>query len=928
MPSPSEKIKVKCSHCEKTIRAPLKMAGKSGKCPGCGHKITIPRLAASPDQSQRKSTLKPAPTLKPKPAPPIQPPKQPVASQSPPVITPPSIAQPIPAVQPTPAVATSASPVTSGPTSVASPSRTGGFFGENWQTILFWLPCALLCLMSMLYGVITIMAYSSGPSGMGSFLSGRMLNGLCMLLAGLAAYAITAFCVSRFCKNKNKTTKIILYVACLLCMLGVGFVLLVFNSAWHTAWLVMLDLDLTWITWLTAWPLVGINLALIVFHAITTKAPNVTPGQAIGEEPLVSNQSSHRPYWLTAAAAPVALLICSTLFWLVFPPSKKPRSRQRASVSPQRVIKPGTPDNKSKAATSAFQPKRVELNYTDGKLNITRFEEVAWILSENYSSDRIGFDEMAAAEWLNNNELNTNQQASLISLLTPYFSSTEPTLMNRKILGFHMVERYGGPDQIEIVASTLGSDNTFIESGKVLTFVAKHCKGSESNAVIDYLMNSFSGRNSIHSIGIDYPNGSETDPKKIAEDALVLIGDPVLKRHGSKISANDDTSFQRLAIRLKKLSGPELARESISQIDMGEKRLATAYLSLRELELASAHHSDISNAITAKLNIFLQAELKNSLHQDAMISLAAALPKWQASERSFPMIAKAIDHATIRNNYGQLDQQYLDIFEFASQSDTPAAAEVLVALLQHAYYPQGMERETICQEIRDLGGKARDALLPLMASNSTTNKNFASEIIEGLGGVNQTVLLEQLFAGGKRNILIKELKSMEIEPANQAYVARQIRERDLMGSLKELYFGFAAEPELEHLKELANTGINSYHYPALKRLLEIDFQQGVDRMKEIYRGSANDLPFREIERAADTSFEPALLQLLDDTSLTPNRYFLEIFEHIGTAKSLPSLKSFIKRIKSKTPKDKRERVRNGYLIDAANAAIEKINSNN
>lgn len=52
MSQPFHKIKIKCPQCEKEIRAPTKMAGRTGKCPGCGNKITIPVLTSSGDDSR------------------------------------------------------------------------------------------------------------------------------------------------------------------------------------------------------------------------------------------------------------------------------------------------------------------------------------------------------------------------------------------------------------------------------------------------------------------------------------------------------------------------------------------------------------------------------------------------------------------------------------------------------------------------------------------------------------------------------------------------------------------------------------------------------------------------------------------------------------------------------------------------------------
>ena len=44
--SKPEKIRLKCPQCKKTILAPIKAAGRSGKCPGCGFKVSIPQLAS------------------------------------------------------------------------------------------------------------------------------------------------------------------------------------------------------------------------------------------------------------------------------------------------------------------------------------------------------------------------------------------------------------------------------------------------------------------------------------------------------------------------------------------------------------------------------------------------------------------------------------------------------------------------------------------------------------------------------------------------------------------------------------------------------------------------------------------------------------------------------------------------------------------
>lgn len=35
-------LRIECSNCSKVIRAPISMAGKTGKCPGCGNRIQIP----------------------------------------------------------------------------------------------------------------------------------------------------------------------------------------------------------------------------------------------------------------------------------------------------------------------------------------------------------------------------------------------------------------------------------------------------------------------------------------------------------------------------------------------------------------------------------------------------------------------------------------------------------------------------------------------------------------------------------------------------------------------------------------------------------------------------------------------------------------------------------------------------------------------
>ena len=402
---------------------------------------------------------------------------------------------------------------------------------------------------------------------------------------------------------------------------------------------------------------------------------------------------------------------------------------------------------------------------------------------------------------------------------------------------------------------------------------------------------------------------------------------PVVARDGSETNKKADSSFELLAKQLAKQPSRELAQQFVSQFDQTEQQLVVAYTTLREMDLEPSRDGATINVITTQLNSYFQNEIRDSRDQDGMISLAAVLPRWETPKRSFPLITKAIKHATMRNgNYGQLDQQYLDIFKAASQSKTPEAAEVLVSLLQHNYgSPSGMKQEDVYKAIEDIGEPAKEALLPLAASSTKKHQDFAAKMIKRFGGVDQTKMLEQFFSIRNTNTISKKLESMEIEPANHAYVARKIREHGRFNNLKEFYFKYAGSAEMESLKEMA-AGTPAYRYPAIRRLLEVDFQEGVSTMKKIYRENPNDLPYSAIERAADDFFEPALLELLNDTNLEPNRYFLEVFEKAGTAKSIPSLQAFKQRIEAIKPKDNRQRRRNETYIEIVNEAIKKIES--
>ena len=587
----------------------------------------------------------------------------------------------------------------------------------------------------------------------------------------------------------------------------------------------------------------------------------------------------------------------------------------------------GCNKKESDSESGVYQPPKQKITLNSaGMPQINNFDEAAWILSKRYKTNQKGFDmtnrhKIVASRWLNSNNLDSEQQKQAISVMTPYFTlSAKPTINERNLRSdaYRVIEKYGDKNHVELVAGKMGSDRDYPQPEKVMAWIAANCEGTKSDVVIDYLFKKF-----------ERYSRSENDEKelKVVEEGLVSIGKPVLTRHGKAIDSKNDFRFERLAMRLAKLTDEQAANQCVSNLDKKGAKREYAIVKLRELKTIPSIKGEIENGLISKINGYTSGTgIRDSGDQNAVISMAALLAKWGTAQKSLPVIATAIEKAQGRC---ARKEDYDEIVAFASKSGSPVAADVYIAMLAHSTHQINAVKinpEQIEKALTDMGKDAEDSVLSLINLKNTRVSKMAGNLIQRYK-TDQKKIINQCFddlprKGVNRSAVFKRLNEMEFNSDSQDTMIKRLEElkKKQRGVLSQLtspiYFKWLGAQHQDKLIEAINGKISSYRYPAMKRLLQVAPEEGTKVFAELYKVSHKRRTYLiGISRNRDPEFEQALIPLLDLNDEKLSKDVINPLGTIGTSKSVEALKKF---------QESAENAKKKELAELAQSTIEKI----